>query len=128
MSDLVIFKDATGRLEGFGEKGRRAWAKFKKIIEGLEVGETMQFGYRLPRSPNHHKFVFARFQALLERQETFSDLDHLIVFLKVGAGAAALAAAMAQRESLQGRSVGVTLCGGNVDTAVFARVLAGHSA
>jgi threonine dehydratase len=45
-----------------------------------------------------------------------------------GAGAAALAAAMAQRESLQGRSVGVTLCGGNVDTAVFARVLAGHSA
>ncbi len=45
-----------------------------------------------------------------------------------GAGAAALAAAMVQRESLQGRSVGVTLCGGNVDTAVFARVLAGHSA
>ena len=42
-----------------------------------------------------------------------------------GAGAAALAAAMQQRERLQGKVVGVTLCGGNVDSEVFARVLAG---
>jgi threonine dehydratase len=41
-----------------------------------------------------------------------------------GAGAAALAAAMQQRERWSGRSVGVALTGGNVDTAVFARVLA----
>jgi threonine dehydratase len=40
-----------------------------------------------------------------------------------GAGAAALAAAMQQRERLSGRSVSVALTGGNVDTAVFARVL-----
>ncbi len=86
MSDLVIFKGQDGKLEGLGEKGRRAWAKFRKVVSGLEAGETVQFSYKLPRSPNHHKFVFARFQALLERQETFSDLDHLIVFLKVGAG------------------------------------------
>ena len=45
-----------------------------------------------------------------------------------GAGAAALAAAMQQRERWRGRSVGVTLTGGNVDTAVFAQVLAGPSA
>jgi threonine dehydratase len=41
-----------------------------------------------------------------------------------GAGAAALAAAMQQRERWSGRSVGVALTGGNVDTEVFARVLA----
>jgi threonine dehydratase len=41
-----------------------------------------------------------------------------------GAGAAALAAAMQQRARWAGRSVGVPLTGGNVDTAVFARVLA----
>ncbi|MEP6791214.1 MAG: threonine dehydratase [Ramlibacter sp.] len=40
-----------------------------------------------------------------------------------GAGAAALAAAMQQRERYKGRSVGVALTGGNVDSAVFARVL-----
>jgi threonine dehydratase len=42
-----------------------------------------------------------------------------------GAGAASLAAAMQQRERWRGRRVGVTLCGGNVDRDVFARVLAG---
>jgi threonine dehydratase len=40
-----------------------------------------------------------------------------------GAGAAALAAAIRQRERWRGRTVGVPLTGGNVDTAVFASVL-----
>ena len=42
-----------------------------------------------------------------------------------GAGAAALAAAMQQRDRWRGRSVGLPLTGGNVDSAVFARVLSG---
>ena len=41
-----------------------------------------------------------------------------------GAGAASLAAALQQRAQWRGQQVGVTLCGGNVDSAVFARVLA----
>jgi threonine dehydratase len=44
-----------------------------------------------------------------------------------GAGAASLAAAMQQGERWQGRRVGTTLCGGNVDSDVFARVLTGAS-
>ena len=42
-----------------------------------------------------------------------------------GAGAAALAAALQQRAHLGGKSVGIVLTGANVDSAVFARVLAG---
>ena len=42
-----------------------------------------------------------------------------------GAGAAAFAAALQERAQLRGLNVGTTLCGGNVDSAVFARVLAG---
>ena len=42
-----------------------------------------------------------------------------------GAGAASFAAAMQERDQLEGQVVGTTLCGGNVDSAVFARVLAG---
>ncbi|MDB5945497.1 MAG: threonine deaminase [Ramlibacter sp.] len=42
-----------------------------------------------------------------------------------GAGAAGLAAAIRQQERWRGRSVGVALSGGNVDSDVFARVLAG---
>jgi threonine dehydratase len=42
-----------------------------------------------------------------------------------GAGAAGLAGAMLERERWRGRRIGVALTGGNVDTASFARVLAG---
>jgi threonine dehydratase len=42
-----------------------------------------------------------------------------------GAGAAAFAAAWRERDSLSGLRVGVTVSGGNVDTDVFADVLAG---
>ena len=44
-----------------------------------------------------------------------------------GAGAAPLAALMAEREAMAGKSVGVILCGQNVDTAVFQAVLAGKT-
>jgi threonine dehydratase len=40
-----------------------------------------------------------------------------------GAGAAALAAALKEREKVRGKRVAVVLSGGNVDRAVFARVL-----
>jgi threonine dehydratase len=42
-----------------------------------------------------------------------------------GAGAAGWAAALAERDRLQARKVGVVLCGGNVDSDVFVRVLLG---
>ena len=45
--------------------------------------------------------------------------------LAEGAGAAALAAAMQQRERWAGRRVGVMLTGGNVDAPLFAQVLRG---
>ena len=41
-----------------------------------------------------------------------------------GAGAAAVAAVAADRERLRGKRVAAVLTGGNVDAAVFARVLA----
>ena len=42
-----------------------------------------------------------------------------------GAGAASFAAALQEREQLHGQVVGTTLCGGNVDSATLAAVLAG---
>ena len=41
-----------------------------------------------------------------------------------GAGAASFAAAMQERSQLRGEVVGTTLCGGNVDSATLAAVLA----
>lgn len=86
MSELVIYRAEDGKLAGFGEKGRRAWLKFRKVVEGLEIGETLQFSYRLPRSPRHHKFFFKKLTSLFERQEQFGDFERLLDWLKVGAG------------------------------------------
>lgn len=44
-----------------------------------------------------------------------------------GAGAAPLAALLAERERMMGKRAGVILCGGNVDTEIFAEVLAGRT-
>jgi threonine dehydratase len=43
-----------------------------------------------------------------------------------GAGAAALAAALQQRERWQGKTIGIALTGGNVDADMFAGVLSGN--
>jgi len=43
-----------------------------------------------------------------------------------GAGAAALAAALQERDALQGQNVGLALTGGNVDAPMFANTLAKH--
>ena len=53
--------------------------------------------------------------ALIEIEKTVAE----------GAGAAAFAGAWRERESLAGRRIGLALSGGNVDSAVFADVLAG---
>lgn len=42
-----------------------------------------------------------------------------------GAGAASLAAATQQKDQWRGKIIGTTLCGGNVDADVFAKVLSG---
>jgi hypothetical protein len=86
MPDVLIVKSDTGHLSGLSAKDHRAYQKFKSVVTGMEPGETMQFSYRLPRSPQHHRYFFARVNDLLGRQEVFSDLDHLMIFLKVGAG------------------------------------------
>ena len=48
--------------------------------------------------------------------------------LAEGAGAAALAALLQERERMQGKRVGLILSGGNIDREVFADVLAGRHA
>lgn len=47
--------------------------------------------------------------------------------LAEGAGAAALAGLMQEKDRLQGRRVAAILCGGNIDASVFAEVIAGRT-
>jgi len=44
-----------------------------------------------------------------------------------GAGAAALAALLQERDRMQGKRVGLVCSGGNIDTGVLRTVLEGHT-
>jgi len=90
MPDLVVFRNEVGKLEGLGDKDRRAFAKFTKIVSELDFGETLHFSWRMPRSPAHHRFFFAKLADLFARQERFDDQDRLLDWLKVGSGFADL--------------------------------------
>jgi hypothetical protein len=86
VSDVVVFKGEDGKLQGFGEKGQRAYSKFRRRVEGMAPGETLQFSWHEPRSPKHHGLFFAKLHALLDRQEQFDTADKLRAWLTVGAG------------------------------------------
>jgi hypothetical protein len=86
MSHCTIIKGPDGKLQGLDLKGQRAYAKWRKLVETLAIGQTLTFSYRMPRSPQHHKLFFAKLQSLLARSETFTDLDRLRYWLVMGAG------------------------------------------
>ena len=86
MTAIVITKNSQGKLEGIDEKGQRAYAKWRRLVTDLQPGETLTFSYRMPRSPAHHRFFFQKLNSLLERTETFDDLDRLRYWLVMGAG------------------------------------------
>lgn len=82
----MIVKTDAGRLEGFGEKGQRAYAKWRNKVENMEVGETLQFSWKQPRSPRFHRMFFGMLGVLFDQQEQFADVDQLRAWLTVGAG------------------------------------------
>jgi hypothetical protein len=86
MTAIVITKNSQGKLEGIDEKGQRAYLKWRRLVTDLEPGQTLTFTYRMPRSPAHHRFFFQKLQTLLERTESFDDLDKLRYWMVMGAG------------------------------------------
>lgn len=86
MSSLVIRKDESGKLAGMGEKGARAYGKFKRQVEAMQVGDTIAFSWKAPRSLPHHRLFFAQLGDLFDSQEQFDDVDQMRKWLTVGAG------------------------------------------
>jgi Protein of unknown function (DUF1367) len=86
MSAVVLSRGEDGKLVGFGEKGKRAWNKFQKAVRDMEIGETLSFSYKHPRSGKFHRLFFKTLSELFDRQEQFQHLDVLRAWLTVGAG------------------------------------------
>jgi hypothetical protein len=86
MSAVVVFKGEDGKLQGFGDKGARAWAKFGARVRDMVVGETLAFEWFEPRSKKHHGLFFAKLGMLMDLQEQFPDEETLRKWLICGAG------------------------------------------
>lgn len=85
MTTIILTKNQ-GKLEGLGERGGRAWNRFKKMTQAMVDGETLSFTFRFPRSPKFHKFHFAMLRELFEAQEQFDDEEVFRKWAEVGAG------------------------------------------
>lgn len=86
MSAVVITKGVDGKLEGLGEKGARAWGKFRRRVDRMQPGDTLSFTWREPRSQKHHGLFFHKLGALHDLQERFDCEEKLRAWLTVGAG------------------------------------------
>lgn len=86
MSAITVTKDETGKLRGFTEKDQRAYARFKKRIDGLEIGELFTLDTWFPRNGKFHRKHFAMLAAIYDAQEQFETSEKLRMWLEVGAG------------------------------------------
>lgn len=86
MTEIVIYKNEQGKLQGLGQAGERAYAKFKKWVAGLDYGETAKFIFEIPRSPKHHRKLFMKLRTLMARTESFPDIDDIRRWATIGAG------------------------------------------
>ena len=75
-----------GHIVGFGEKGERAYKRFKCRVNDLAEGELLTFQWTEPRSPGFHRMFFVMLNNLFQHQEQFIDEDQLRSWLTVGAG------------------------------------------
>lgn len=86
MTTITVTKDQTGRLIGFTEKDRHAYAKFRKRMEDLEPGELMWLETWFERSGPFHRRHMAVLGAFFDSQEQFADFDDFRKWTQVGAG------------------------------------------
>lgn len=86
MTTLIVTKLEDGKLGGFTEKDKRAYRRFKKLIDDLAMGELFTLRFWVPRAPKFHRLHFGMLGSLFESQEQFVDADEMRMWLQVGAG------------------------------------------
>ncbi|HEU0310710.1 MAG TPA: threonine ammonia-lyase [Sphingomicrobium sp.] len=108
------------------------YPSMKNVVDGEQGkigGDTLAEGIAVKEPGQLTRAIIAdlvdRIDLVAER-----DIEHSVAMLVniektvvEGAGAAGLAAVLAQPERFRGRRIGTTLCGGNIDTHLLANVL-----
>ncbi|HHC29036.1 MAG TPA: pyridoxal-phosphate dependent enzyme, partial [Rhodobacterales bacterium] len=93
----------------------------RTFADGMAVRVPVAEAYDIYAS-GAERIVTVSDAQIAEAIRTYFETIHT---LAEGAGAAPLAALMAERDAMAGRKVGLVLSGGNIDTGWFAKVLEG---
>ena len=108
------------------------YPSMKNVVEGGHGaigGDTLAEGIAVKEPGQLTRAIIAdmvdRIDLVAERdiEHSVSMLVNIEKTVVEGAGAAGLAAILAQPERFRGRKIGTTLCGGNIDTHLLANVL-----
>ncbi|HVL77598.1 MAG TPA: DUF1367 family protein [Noviherbaspirillum sp.] len=73
-------------IRGVDEENHSRWRRFLRHVFGMEHGEIVEVGTRIPRSGPFHRFHMAIEQAVFDAQERFSDFEQFRNWIKIGAG------------------------------------------
>ncbi len=86
MAEIILTKSEDGKLQGLTDGENRKWDKFRAMVAGLQVGDTVRASFKVPRSPGFHRRHFAILGALFKCQEQFTDFEKFREWTQVGAG------------------------------------------
>ena len=86
MTDIVVTKDGAGKLVGFRDQDRRAYAKLRKIMVELEPGELLTLRYWFQRNGRFHRLHMGLLRMFFESQEAFTDELAFRQWTEIGAG------------------------------------------
>lgn len=133
---MIAARDALGlktKIVGVVSSGAPAYKLSFEAGHRIEHGVTTILADGLAcRAPSEHtlrhlqhgceRVVAVEEEEVATAMRTLFQATHNVA---EGAGAAGFAALLQERDAMQGKRIGVVLCGGNVDADMFARVLAG---
>ena len=115
----VVSTEAAAAKLSFEARDLRETATANTFADGLAVRKPVPEAFAIYAAGAARIVAVSEAQISEAMRIYYSDTHNLAE----GAGAAALAALIQERETMQGRKVGVILSGGNVDMSVYARVI-----
>ena len=75
-----------GCIDGAHHEDKRAWRRLWTHIMHLGYGEIVEVEFVFPRSGPFHRRHMAIMRTLFDSQERFAEFEHLLTWVKVGAG------------------------------------------
>lgn len=86
MTTITLTINEQRKPEGFKDKDKRAYARFKKMLSEAEPGEILSVAFWFPRNGKFHRLHMAMIAQLFDAQEQFEDDEQFRKWLEVGAG------------------------------------------